>query len=171
VTTDPSITNIIPSGRSIPARIAVLQRRRMFRRYVQTIGVDSSYRVVDVGVTNNEGYVLDNYFEAFYPWKEKITAAGIEDGSRLARLYPGVRFVRIQAGPLPFEDQSFDVAHPAPSLSMSEAARVSGSSCASSGVYREWGYSLPPESVVPGRVSHRSPARTLAAVPDVPGDS
>ena len=62
----------LPSGRSIPARIAVSRRRRIFRRYVQTIGVDPSYRVVDVGVTNNEGYALDNYFEALYPWKEKI---------------------------------------------------------------------------------------------------
>ena len=101
----------LPSANSPPARIAAWQRRRMFQKLVKTIGIDPSRSVIDVGVTSNEGYALDNYFEALYPWKDKITAVGLEDGSHLERRYPGLRFVRIQPGPLPFEDQAFDVAH------------------------------------------------------------
>jgi hypothetical protein len=101
----------LPSSTSLPARIAILQRRRMFQKLVATIGIDPSHRVVDVGVTINESYALDNYFEALYPWKDKITAVGLEDGTQLERRYPRIRFVRVQAGPLPFADGAFDVAH------------------------------------------------------------
>jgi ubiquinone/menaquinone biosynthesis C-methylase UbiE len=101
----------LPPARSLPARIAALQRRRMFDKFVETIGIHPSRSIVDVGVTSNETYALDNYFEALYPRKDKITACGIENAGHLERRYPGLRFVQIQPGPLPFEDGAFDVAH------------------------------------------------------------
>ena len=101
----------LPSARSLPARIAALQRRRMFDKLVETFGLDPSRSILDVGVTSNESYGLDNYLEALYPWKEKITASGLEDARHLERRYPGLRFVQLPPGPLPFEDASFDVAH------------------------------------------------------------
>src|SRR5215472_4054529 len=89
----------LPSARSLPARIAALQRRRMFDKLVETFGLDPSRSILDVGVTRNESYGLDNYLEALYSWKEKITASGLEDGSHLERRYPGLRFVQPSTRP------------------------------------------------------------------------
>jgi len=101
----------LPGANSIPARLAAYQRRRMFKRFVQIFRTGSQQTIVDVGVTSNETYALDNFLEVLYPNKEQITAVGLEDGSHLERKYPGLRFVRVQSGPLPFGDNQFDVAH------------------------------------------------------------
>src|SRR6516225_10086148 len=101
----------LPVANSIPARLAAYQRRRMFKRFDQIFRTGSQQTIVDVGVTSNETYALDNFLEVLYPNKEQITAVGLEDGSHLERKYPGLRFVRVQSGPLPFGDNQFDVAH------------------------------------------------------------
>ena len=101
----------LPGANSIPARLAAYQRRRMFQRFVEIFRTGSQQTIVDVGVTSNETYALDNFLEVLYPNKEQITAVGLEDGSHLERKYPGLRFVRVQSGPLPFGDNQFDVAH------------------------------------------------------------
>jgi Methyltransferase domain len=101
----------LPSANSIPARLAAYQRYRMFQRFVRAFGTDSRQTIVDVGVTSNETYALDNFLEVLYPNKEAITAVGLEDGSHLERKYPGLRFVRVGIGSLPFEDEQFDVTH------------------------------------------------------------
>lgn len=53
----------------------------MFQRFVRTFGTGSQQTIVDLGVTSNETYALDNFLEVLYPSKEKITAVGLEDGS------------------------------------------------------------------------------------------
>lgn len=83
----------------------------MFQRFVHIFGTDLRQTIVDVGVTSNETYALDNFLEVLYPHKKAITAVGLEDGSHLERKYPGLRFVRVQIGPLPFGDKQLDVAH------------------------------------------------------------
>ena len=101
----------LPGANSIAARIATYQRARMFARFIDCFGAVPSHTVVDVGVTSNEVYELDNYFEMLYPHKDRITAVGLEDGVHLERKYPGLRFIRMAPGPLPFSDRSFDIAH------------------------------------------------------------
>jgi hypothetical protein len=101
----------LPGANSIPARLAAYQRRRMFERFIRTFATDQRPTIVDVGVTSNESYALDNFLEVLYPDKSAITAVGLEDGSRLEKRYPGLRFVKVSAGPLPFGENEFDVAH------------------------------------------------------------
>ena len=101
----------LPDANSIPARLAAYQRRRMFQRFTSAFGTDPGQTIVDVGVTSNEAYELDNFFEVLYPNKSAITAIGLEDGSHLEVKYPGLRFVRVPVGPLPFGDDHFDLAH------------------------------------------------------------
>ncbi len=101
----------LPGRSSIPARLAAYQRRRIFQRFVQHFGTGPQQTIVDVGVTENEAYDLDNALEVLYPNKAAITAVGLEDGSHLERRYHGLRFVRVARGRLPFADDSFDVAH------------------------------------------------------------
>jgi hypothetical protein len=101
----------LPPEHSWPARIAILQRRRMFHKFTGAFGLDPSRTILDVGVTSNDSYALDNYLEALYPWKDRITAVGIEDGSHLERQHPGMRFLRVEPGPLPFPHRAFDIVH------------------------------------------------------------
>lgn len=68
-------------------------------------------KVLDLGVTSDQSYQSSNYFEALYPYKNMITAAGIDDGNFLEATYPGVRFVFANALNLPFRANSFDYVH------------------------------------------------------------
>ncbi len=67
-------------------------------------------KVLDLGVTPDSSLPESNLFEAIYPWRQRVTAASIEDAAHLERVYPGVRFARIDgSGRLPFRDDEFDV--------------------------------------------------------------
>ena len=101
----------LPGADSLIGRTAERARRAMFQIFMREMAPDGDSTILDVGVTDDDSYALDNCLEALYPWKDRITAAGLEDASHLERLYPGMRFVRITPGPLPFADQSFDFVH------------------------------------------------------------
>src|SRR5258708_8239469 len=99
---------------SLPTRVAKRQRRQMFERFLGTLSPASEDDVLDVGVTNDRLHDHSNYFEAWYPHKSHITAAGLEDASFLEELYPGVRFVQADALDLPFSDATYDFVHSSP---------------------------------------------------------
>ena len=70
--------------------------------------------MLDVGVTDAawgdaSGHGSDNYFEAHYPWPERITAVGIADQPRFREAFPAVRFVVADGRSLPFADAEFDL--------------------------------------------------------------
>jgi hypothetical protein len=67
--------------------------------------------VVDVGVTDAPfgSGSTDNFFEALYPWPERITAVGNTELERFAAAFPGVRAVRADGRELPFADDEFDL--------------------------------------------------------------
>jgi hypothetical protein len=96
---------------SLPTRIAKRQRRQMLERFVRSLSPTSEDDVLDVGVTDDRLHDHSNYFEAWYPYKSRITATGLEDASFLEKLYPGVRFVQANALDLPFSDASYDYVH------------------------------------------------------------
>jgi ubiquinone/menaquinone biosynthesis C-methylase UbiE len=96
---------------SLSARLATWQRRRMFQRFLELSGINPGESLLDVGVTSDTTYESSNYVEAWYPYKDRITAAGIDDAGFLETLYPGVKFVNANGLDLPFDDRSFDVAH------------------------------------------------------------
>lgn len=96
---------------SLPSRIAARARRRMFERFVEVTDITPGDTVLDVGATSDESYEHSNYFEAWYPHKQRITAVGIDDASFLGARYPGVRFVKADGRALPFADASFDFVH------------------------------------------------------------
>jgi SAM-dependent methyltransferase len=98
--------------RSVPlaSRISQGMRARMFQLFVNQFQPTPDMRVLDVGVTSDTTQAESNYFEKLYPYPDKITCVGTEDGSHLSRQCPGLRYERVMSGqPLPFEDQSFDV--------------------------------------------------------------
>ena len=101
----------VASAGSLPVRIAGYQRRRMFDRFMHDTGVAQDDLVLDIGTTSERSYPSSNYFEKWFPFKENITAAGLDDAGFLEQEYPGLRFVKADACDLPFEDDSFDYVH------------------------------------------------------------
>ena len=94
----------------VASKISRRVRARIYEAFMSMVGPAPDAKIIDVGVTADESYVEANFFEAMYPYKAMITATGVEDASALEKKYPGLRFVRTDAGALPFDDDEFDVA-------------------------------------------------------------
>jgi hypothetical protein len=73
----------------------------------------ASTTVLDLGVTDSgsgEGaYSSDNFFEALYPWPERITAVGNTSLDRFRAAFPQITTVTADGRALPFADGQFDV--------------------------------------------------------------
>jgi ubiquinone/menaquinone biosynthesis C-methylase UbiE len=96
---------------AVSVRIASAMRQRMFARFMRELVPKENETVLDIGVTADETYESSNYFEALYPYKHRIVAAGTDDAAFLERKYPGVKFQHADACALPFTDRSFDLVH------------------------------------------------------------
>lgn len=96
---------------SLPVKLAAYQRRRMYERFLRDVAIRNDDSLLDVGVTSDRSYEASNYVEAWYPYKDRITALGIDDASFLEQQYPGMKFVQASGLDMPFEDCSFDVVH------------------------------------------------------------
>ena len=96
---------------SVPIKLAGYQRRKIFADFVCYSMIGSDDTVLDIGATSDRGYDHSNYLEAWYPYKERITALGIDDAAFLAADYPGLTFIRGDGRNLPFKDRSFDFVH------------------------------------------------------------
>lgn len=103
----------VAAAESLAQRTATRVRRQMFGYFMEAIQSGPEDIVLDVGVTSDRTYEASNYFEMLYPYKSRITAAGIDDASFLEELYPGVRFAEANILDLPFADGSFDIVHSA----------------------------------------------------------
>lgn len=87
-----------------------LARRNMYADFVSTCRPSPSSAILDVGVSDvlNDGA---NVIERMYPFRQRITAVGLGVAREFQAAFPEVRYRRIAAGePLPFEDDSFDIA-------------------------------------------------------------
>jgi hypothetical protein len=94
---------------AVKSYFAVKARKDIFDLFMTTMHPTPSLSILDLGVTPEQTLPESNHFEKIYPHKHKITAASIEDASFLERIYPGLRFIRIQRGELPFADNQFDI--------------------------------------------------------------
>jgi SAM-dependent methyltransferase len=97
--------------RRAAARVSVRSRERKLRLFLDTFEPGPETTVVDVGVTDapfGDGS-SDNFFEALYPWPERITAVGRTELERFGAAFPRVRVVRSDGRDLPFPDGAFDL--------------------------------------------------------------
>jgi hypothetical protein len=96
---------------SLAVRVGLRVRHRMFEEFMRRLNPRSTDAALDIGVTSDRTYTVSNYFEALYPFKAQITAAGLGDASFLETDYPGLTYVQANAISLPFPDASFDLVH------------------------------------------------------------
>jgi ubiquinone/menaquinone biosynthesis C-methylase UbiE len=83
----------------------------MFNVFLAQTGIEQRDTVLDVGVTSDQTYSHSNYFEHWYPHKDRITASGMDNAAFLEELHPGLRFVNADGRNLPFADEEFDYVH------------------------------------------------------------
>lgn len=100
----------------LAARASLWNRRGKFELFMETVRPGPETRVVDVGV-GDTGFRTEpgvaathNFFEALYPWPERITAVSDVPLPNFAREFPSVNCVTASGTELPFEDDAFDVA-------------------------------------------------------------
>lgn len=99
--------------RGLAARVSARSRRRKLDLFFETMRPTPETTVIDVGVSDG-GYGEDllgtaNFFEALYPWPERITAVSTQHLTVFQRAFPKVTALRADGRALPFPDGSFDV--------------------------------------------------------------
>ena len=97
--------------RRIASQVSLRSRERKLQLFFDLLGAGPETSVVDVGVTDAPfgGGSSDNFFEALYPWPERITAVGNTELDRFTAAFPAVRAVRADGRDLPFGDDEFDL--------------------------------------------------------------
>ena len=97
--------------RRVASRVSMRSRERKLGLFLELFQPGPETTVVDVGVTDAPfgGGSTDNFFEALYPWPDRITAVGHTELDRFAAAFPEVRAVRADGRDLPFADGEFDL--------------------------------------------------------------
>ena len=100
----------------LAARASHWNRRHKLALFMETIEPGPQTRIVDVGV-GDTGFGTEpglasshNFFEALYPWPERITAVSDVPLPNFAEQFPLVQCVTASGTELPFENDAFDVA-------------------------------------------------------------
>jgi hypothetical protein len=98
--------------RRAASQVSMRSREQKLRLFLELLEPGPETTVVDVGVTDAPfgSGSSDNFFEALYPWPERITAVGVTELDRFQAAFPNVRAVRADGRGLPFADGEFDIA-------------------------------------------------------------
>jgi hypothetical protein len=99
--------------RRLAAKVSARSRRRKLELFLAAMQPTAETTVVDVGVSDG-GYGVDtygtaNFFEALYPWPERIVAVSTQHLTVFQEAFPLVTAVRADGRALPFLDDQFDI--------------------------------------------------------------
>jgi SAM-dependent methyltransferase len=97
--------------RRVASQASLRSRERKLRLFLDLFHPGPETTVVDVGVTDSpfgDGST-DNFFEALYPWPERVTGVGRTGLDRFTAAFPEVTAVRADGRELPFADRTFDL--------------------------------------------------------------
>jgi len=97
--------------RRVASRVSMRSRERKLQLFLDLLQPGPETTVVDVGVTDAPfgAGSTDNFFEARYPWPERITAVGHTELDQFAAAFPHVRVVHADGRELPFGNAEFDL--------------------------------------------------------------
>jgi len=93
----------------LASRISFHVRLKIFSSFMAIMKPDLHTLILDIGVTPDQKLPESNFFESFYPYKDRIVATSIENASFLEEAYPGISFIQTEKDRLPFKNQSFDI--------------------------------------------------------------
>jgi len=95
----------------VASRVSLASRERKLALFRELLQPGPETSVVDVGITDAPfgSGSTDNFFEALYPWPERITAVGNTGLDRFRAAFPAVTAVEADGRQLPFDDGAFDV--------------------------------------------------------------
>lgn len=97
---------------ALARRMSLHARLNVLRLLLRQLKPTSHSSILDLGISLDVRNTEANVLEQFYPYPDRITAAGIGDGSEVTRAYPALNFVRIdRQSPLPFSDKAFDIGY------------------------------------------------------------
>jgi SAM-dependent methyltransferase len=93
------------------SQASLRSRERKLRLFLDLFQPGPETTVVDVGVTDAPfgGGSTDNFFEALYPWPQRVTGVGPTGLARFTAAFPQVTAVRADGRELPFRDGAFDL--------------------------------------------------------------
>jgi hypothetical protein len=96
--------------RRVASQVSLRSRERKLGLFLDLLDPGPESAIVDVGVTNAPfgGGSTDNFFEAMYPWPERITGVGHTELDVFEAAFPAVTAVRADGRELPFADGAFD---------------------------------------------------------------
>jgi hypothetical protein len=95
----------------VASRVSLHSRQRKLRLFHELLRPGPETTVLDVGATDaafGDGST-DNFFEALYPWPQRITAVGITPLETFAASFPEVSVVQADGRELPFPYGAFDI--------------------------------------------------------------
>lgn len=107
-------TSVRYRKKAVPLALARFLLRRgqmaLYCRYVRRFPPRPEQRVLDLGVNASLESRELYFFEANYPYPERVVAAGLESSELFSSLFPEIEYVQLRRGePLPFADAAFDV--------------------------------------------------------------
>jgi SAM-dependent methyltransferase len=96
--------------------ISLRSRKRKLELFLDELRPTAETTVLDVGADElafgeGDGCRTLNFFEEHYPWPERITALGLQDGTGFRARYPHIAYVQGDACALPFTDAQFDIVY------------------------------------------------------------
>jgi SAM-dependent methyltransferase len=100
----------------LAGRASLWNRKRKLALFLEELRPGPDTTIVDVGVGDTgfetePGVALShNFFEAMYPWPERITAVSDVPLPNFAQEFPQIAPVTASGTNLPFADDSFDIA-------------------------------------------------------------
>jgi hypothetical protein len=99
--------------RRLAAKVSARSRRRKLELFLAAMQPTAETNVVDVGVSDGgygeDTYGTANFFEALYPWPERIVAVSTQHLTVFQEAFPLVTAVRADGRALPFLDDQFDI--------------------------------------------------------------
>ena len=96
--------------KNLAINISIKNRQKKYQYFIEQIQPNKNSRILDVGFTEDDAYPGVNFLEKNYPYKENITALGIEDAPTFRKNFPQIHVVKYDGDYFPFNDKAFDIA-------------------------------------------------------------
>ena len=94
---------------SLASRISGYNRKRKYSYFLNEIKPQPENTLLDVGFASVEYSDVDNFLEREYPYRENITALGIDGDGKFKEKYPEIKVVLYDGNIFPFNDNTFDI--------------------------------------------------------------